>query len=152
MESKDRVFDTMLREEIRRLNAHLPKSRRTIRELLEEETPSVATVDGSRIVMKRSELQELAGSLPEEARDKLRLPLVLLRRTELGPGAFTLLGDTLEEFALSWIVSGFQGTYEEFKGTRTGPNVFYKPQISNLLRRYHTIVVMGFGVSEVSER
>ncbi len=152
MESRDRVFDTMLREEIRRLNTHLPKSRRTIMELLDEETPSVTTVDGGRIVMKRSELEELAGSLPEEARDKVRLPLVLLRRAELGPGAFTLLGDTLEEFALSRIVGGFQGTYEEFKGTRAGPNIFYKPQISDLLRRYHSLVVMGFGVSELSER
>lgn len=152
MESRDRVFDTMVREEIRRLNTHLPKSRRTIMELLEEETPSVTTVDGGRIVMKRSELEELAGSLPEEARDKVRLPLVLFRRAELGPGAFTLLGDTLEEFALSRIVGGFQGTYEEFKGTRAGPNVFYKPQISDLLRRYHSLVVMGFGVSEFSER
>ncbi len=152
MESRDRVFDTMLREEIRRLNTHLPKSRRTIMELLDEETPSVTTVDGGRVVMKRSELEELAGSLPEEARDKVRLPLVLLRRAELGPGAFTLLGDTLEEFALSRIVGGFQGTYEEFKGTRAGPNIFYKPQISDLLRRYHSLVVMGFGVSELSER
>lgn len=152
MESKDRVFDTMLREEIRRLNAHLPKSRRTIRELLGEETPSVTTVDGGRIVMKRSELEELAASLPEEARDKVRLPLVLLRRAELGPGAFTLLGDTLEEFALCRIVNGFQGTYEEFKRTRAGPHIFYKPQISDLLRRYHSLVVMGFGVSEISER
>jgi uncharacterized protein (UPF0216 family) len=152
MESKDRVFDTMLREEIRRLNAHLPKSRRTIRELLREETPSVTTVDGERIVMKRSELEQLTASLPEEARDKVRLPLVLLRRDELGPGAFTLLGDTLEEFALCRIVSGFQGTYEEFKRTRGGPNIFYKPQISDLLRRYHSLVVMGFGVSGISER
>ncbi len=152
MESKDRFLDAMLREEVRRLNAHLPKSRKTIRELLEEETASVTTVEGSRIVMRRSELEDFRASLPEEARDRVRLPLVLLRRGELGPGAFTLLGDTLDEFALSRIVSGFPGSYEEFKGTRREPNIFYKPQISDLLRRYHSLVVIGFGVSDPSER
>ena len=76
---------------MRRLNAHLPKNRRTLKDLLKEDTPSVPTVDGGRIVMKKSELEELAESLPEEVRDRVKLPLVLLRRTELGPGAFTLL-------------------------------------------------------------
>ena len=97
--------------------------------------------------MKRSELDDLAMALPDEARDRVRVPLVLLRRTELGQGAFTLLGDTIEEYALSRIAKGFQGTYEEFKKARIKPNLFYKPQISDLMRRYHSLIVIGFGVS-----
>jgi len=138
----------MLRDEMRRLNAHLPKNRRTLKDLLKEDPPSVPTVDGGRIVMKKSELEELAESLPEEVRDRVKLPLVLLRRTELGPGAFTLLGDTAEEFALSKIAKGFTGSYEEFKKKQEKQPLFYKPQVSDLMRRFHSILVIGFGAAE----
>ena len=77
MEGRDSFVDTMLRDEMRRLNAHLPKKRQTVRELLAEETPSVPAVDGSRIVMKKAELESLASSLPEALQDRVKLPLVL---------------------------------------------------------------------------
>lgn len=150
MEGRDRFVDTMLREEMRRLNAHLPKNRRTVKDLLKEDSPSVLTVDGGKIVMKKSELEELAESLPEEVADRVKLPLVLLRRTELGPGAFTLLGDTAEEFGLSKITGGFTGTYEEFRNRQEKQSLFYKPQVSDLMRRFHSLLVIGFGVSENS--
>ena len=146
MESSDRIFDTMLREEFRKLNAHLPESRRTLKELLAEAEPSVPTVDGGRIVMRRSELEDFALSLPEEIKERVKLPLVLLRRTELGLGAFTLLGDAPEEYALSKIVKGFEGTYEQFRNQQEKPGLFYKPQISELLRKFHSLIVIGFGV------
>ena len=148
MEGRDSFVDSMLRDEMRRLNAHLPKKRQTVRELLAEETPSVPAVDGSRIVMKKAELESLASSLPEALQDRVKLPLVLLRRMELGPGAFTLLGDSAEEFALSTVATGSQGSLEEFRRNQKGPTVFYKPQISDLLRRFHSLIVIGFGVSE----
>src|SRR5712692_3724426 len=115
MEGRDRLADTMLRDEMRRLNAHLPKKRQTVNELLTEETPSVPSVDGSRIIMKKTELESLASSLPDELRGRVRLPLVLLRRTDLGPGAFVLFGDPAEEFALSTLITNDKISLEEYR-------------------------------------
>lgn len=148
MESRDRFVDTMLREEMRRLNAHLPKSRQLLSELLLEESPSVPTVDGGKIIMKRSELEEFASTLPEEVKDRVRLPLVLFRRTELGAGAFTVMGDVAEEFALSKIMKGYEGTFEEFRRNRGKEHLLYKPDVSELMRRFHTLLVIGFGVPD----
>ena len=148
MEGREGLVDAMLKEEIRRLNVHLPKQRKTVTELLAEENPSVTTVDGNRIIMKKAELEELTRSLPQNLRGRIRLPLVVLRRTELGPGAFTLLGDSAEEFALSKIITGDLGTFEEFRRNQKTPVVFYKPQVSELLRRFHSLIVIGFGISE----
>ena len=147
MVGQDRFADTLLRNEMRRLNAHLPRKRLTISELSTLETLWVPSVDGGKIVMKRTELESMAKSLPEELLAKVKLPLVLLRRTDLGIGAFTLLGDRDEEYALFRIVSGSNITLEEFRG-QAAPTVFYKPQVSELMRQFHSLIVIGFGVSE----
>ncbi len=145
MESSDKLVDAMLRDEMRRLNAHLPKSRRSLQELLGQDSPSVSTVDGGKIVMKKSELEELASDIPEYLIDRVKLPFVLFRRTELGPGAFTLLGDPAEEFVLSKVAKGFAGTYEDFRKDGHKQVLFYKPQVSDLMRKFHSLIVIGFG-------
>jgi len=146
-EGRDRLADTVLRDEMRRLNAHLPRKRLTISDLLTLETPWVPSVDGGKIVMKRDELESLAKSLPEDLLSRVKLPLVLLRRTDLGLGAFALLGDRVEEYALFRMVAGNNVTLEEFR-EQTPPCVFYKPQVSELMRRFHSLIVIGFGVSD----
>jgi len=145
---RDGFFDVMLQNELRKLNTHLPKNRKTIRELLTENEPSVSTVGGEKAIMKRSEVEALSAELPDALRDRVRLPLVLLRRRELGPGAFTLLGDDYEEYALSKILGEYDGTLVEFQRSRQSPTVFYKPQVSELTRRFHSLIVIGFGLSE----
>ena len=145
---RDGFFDVMLQNELRKLNTHLPKNRKTIRELLAEEQPSVSTVGGEKANMKKSEVEALSAGLPDALRDKVRLPLVLLRRRELGPSAFTLLGDPNEEYAVSNILGEYNGTLAEFQRSRQSPTVFYKPQVSELTRRFHSLVVVGFGLSE----
>ena len=145
---RDGFFDVMLQNELRKLNTHLPKNRKTIRELLAEEQPSVSTVGGEKANMKKSEVEALSAGLPDALRDKVRLPLVLLRRRELGPGAFTLLGDPNEEYAVSNILGEYDGTLAEFQRSRQSATVFYKPQVSELTRRFHSLVVVGFGLSE----
>ena len=145
---RDGFFDVMLQNELRKLNTHLPKNRKTIKELLAEEQPSVSTVGGEKATMKKSEVEALSAVLPDSLRDKVRLPLVLLRRRELGPGAFTLLGDPNEEYAVSNILGEYNGTLAEFQRSRQSPTVFYKPQVSELTRRFHSLVVVGFGLSE----
>jgi len=145
---RDGFFDVMLQNELRKLNTHLPKNRKTLRELLIENEPSVSTVGGEKAIMKKSEVEALSAELPDALRDKVRLPIVLLRRRELGPGAFTLLGDDYEEFALSKVLGEYNGTLEDFQRSRDSATVFYKPQVSELTRRFHSLVVVGFGLSD----
>jgi len=148
LQERDRFLDVMLREEMRRLNAHLPKNRKTLKELLGEDAPSVPSVGGEEIRLKRNELDKLSSSLPGEGKERIRLPLVLFRRTELGPGAYTVLGDPYEEYAIAFLAESFKGTFQEFRRQKTDPVVFYKPQISELLRKFHSLIVLGFGLSD----
>ena len=144
----DSLFDAMLQNELRKLNTHLPKNRKTIRELLSEDPPTVSTVGGEKVTMKKSEVEALSAELPEALHDKVKLPIVLLRRRELGAGAFTLMGDSYEEYALSKVLGNYKGTLGDFKGSRESSTIFYKPQVSELMRRFHSLIVVGFGLSE----
>ena len=73
--SVDRAFDALIGYEIRRLN-HLPKERRVLSELLPpNDDVTIESIDGN-IILRRSELQELAKIVPAEYHDKLRLPFI----------------------------------------------------------------------------
>ena len=138
----------MLQNELRKLNAHLPKNRKTIRELLAEDQPAVSTVGGEKVTMKKPEVEALSAELPGDLHDRVKLPIVLLRRRDLGAGAFTLLGDSYEEYALSRLLGDYKGTLADFQRSRESPKIFYKPQVSELMRRFHSLIVVGFGPSE----
>ena len=147
MIDNDRFTSALLKDDLRKLNSHLPKQRRTLAELLRESSPSVGSVSGDQIRMKKSELEELARSLPATAQERVRLPLILLRRSDLGPGAYTVLGDPYEEYAVSILSKPSGPNFEEFKRQRTSPSVFYKPEVGQLLRRFHSLVTIGFGTT-----
>jgi len=66
MKSLDRALDAVLGHELRKLNTHLPKQRRSLTELLKLKDPTVDATDGSAIVLRRSELDELASIVPAE--------------------------------------------------------------------------------------
>src|SRR5438128_6933587 len=82
MEQRDRFSDALLRDDMRKLNSHLPKNRRTLKELLNDPTPRVPAASGDFIKMKKLELEELSRSLPAEANTRVKLPIVLLRRRD----------------------------------------------------------------------
>jgi uncharacterized protein (UPF0216 family) len=144
LQDPDKFTAAVLRDEFRKLNSHLPRIRRPLEELLAEDSPEVPTVSGHSMRMKRSELELLSRSLPPEAPHRVRLPFVLLRRRDMGIGAFTVLGDPYEEYAVSVLVEAFKGTYEEFKIHRTTVTTIYRPQVSMLLRQFHSLIVVGF--------
>ena len=100
--------------------------------------------------MRRSELEELSSALPDTAKTRIRLPIVLLRRKDLGIGAFVILGDAYEEFCVATLAGSFSATFEEFKTQTKGPATIYKPQVSLLLRRFHSLFILGFGTTDPS--
>jgi uncharacterized protein DUF61 len=147
LEQRDRFFDALLRDDLRKFNSHLPKNRRTLEELLSDPAPRVQSASGDFIRMKKDELEELSRSLPTEATTRVRLPIVLLRRRDLGLGAFTVMGDSYEEYAILLLAGSVHGSFEQFKEGHLEPALLFKPQISSLMRRFHSLLVLGFGSS-----
>ena len=79
-------YESMLTEylkgEMRVINSHIPASPKSLADLLKEEFPFVVAKDGSTYLIKRKELNYLAGFLSEEDKKQLMLPFLI----EVVPG------------------------------------------------------------------
>jgi uncharacterized protein (UPF0216 family) len=141
----ERAIGAVLTHEIRKLNTHLPKRRQQLRELLKHTDPTVEPVDGSSILLRTVELQERARIVPLEYHDRVRLPIIVLRRMDLGKSTYTVAGEPIEEFTVKKILSITNVSYREMYKDQTSL-FLYRPQVIELLQKYHSLFVIGFGV------
>jgi hypothetical protein len=141
----ERTFDALLGRELRKLNTHLPKQRRSLKDLLTEIDPTLPAMDGSTIVLKKEEIEELARIVPPEYYEAVRLPIIVLRRMELGKSVYTVSGARVEEVTVKKMLgkthADFHTMYSEHE-----PLFLYRPDVSELVRRFHSLVVIGFGI------
>jgi hypothetical protein len=122
---------------IKRLNAHIPKNRKTLAQLLDEEEPSVEASDGSKIYFRRQDLEKLAENIPRELYGSLRLPIILVRRIELGKGVYVISGGEAERRVVLSML-GIRGI--------KGEAYLYRPQVSELISKLKSLVTIGFEV------
>jgi len=141
----ERTFDALLGRELRKLNDHLPKQRRSLKEMLNETDPTIPSVDGSTIVLRKEEMEKLAEIVPREYHDLLKLPIIVLRRMELGKSVYTVSGDKLEQFTVKKILGKTTAEYHAMY-LDDKPLYLYRPDLSELLRKFHSLIVIGFGV------
>lgn len=151
MAHREGLLERYLKEEIRRLNLHLPKGRKPLSILLEEREPSVESVDGKPLPMDRSELLELARIVPSEMQSRLMLPIVIMRRTDLGRGAFEVFGGSAEQFVIRKLL-GLEEPGPEKAERGGGLMLIYRPQVQELRRRFRTVTSVGFTVPKDEER
>ncbi len=69
--------DNLLKKQVISLNRHLPRRRKTLAELLEEEKPHVIGADGTRHRFKNAELQKIAGIIDKSDYKRLKLPVYI---------------------------------------------------------------------------
>jgi uncharacterized protein (UPF0216 family) len=142
----ERAFRMMLKEEVRKLNQHMPKERKSLRTLLNEQTPSVETLDGGSTVMKKMDLQRLAEVVPPSLHEKIRLPIIVQRRFDLGSSIYTVSGSALEEFTVKCLLGLTDGEFDHYEAE--GRFHIYRPHLAELVRMIHSLVVIGFGIPE----
>lgn len=141
----DQTFEALITHEIRKLNNHLPKQRRPLEQLLKDHDPTVDAVDGSTIVLKTSDLEGLARLVPREYWDRLKLPFVIVRRMELGKSIYTLAGDRIEEVTIRKVLGETKADYHQMNSDNQA-FFLYRPQVTEMLSAFHSLVVIGFGV------
>lgn len=69
--------DRLLKKQILSLNRHIPKQRKTLKELLAEERPHVVSADGTRHRFKTEELKKIGEMIPASEQHLLKLPIYI---------------------------------------------------------------------------
>lgn len=81
MLTDDRMRDTpaerYLFDEFRAINAHVPRRRKSLAELLHENQPQIVCGDGSAHFFRKKELALLAGMLDQDESQELMLPMII---------------------------------------------------------------------------
>ena len=132
-----------------KINLHLPKSRKSLLQLLDEKEPYVETLDESKIYFKKQDLEEASKLIPRHLHDSAMLPVILLRRIGLGKGVFTVAGGEAEKLLVKNALGMTEKPYEKEMGEEE--SYLYRVQIQELLNRLGSLVVIGFDVPPEKE-
>lgn len=128
-------FDKMLRHiwkhDVNKLNDHLPVKTVTLDELLKLKEQFLKTRDGSNFWIDRNELTRVATLVPLGLHGKLHLPILLIRRIDLGEGIFSIGGGKLEAFFAATILGMTQESFDRYEGADIQPYI-YRPQVQEL--------------------
>lgn len=122
------------------LNRHLPKKRKTLRELLGEDKPGVAAMDGSTHVFDKKELEKLSSMLEDWEHDKLRLPIYLEMSSSMERGAIKISG-RIECRIIDRLLHGEEAGMEEKDSM-----VIYYPHLRKIRKELPTITQYMFTV------
>lgn len=69
--------DKLLKKQVMSLNRHIPRKRKTLAELLEEDKPHVIGADGTRHRFKNVELKKIADLIDKSEYKNLKLPIYI---------------------------------------------------------------------------
>ena len=139
----DTFLESYLSSELRLVNSSLPRNRRRLSELLQEDHPSVLCADGSHQLLKRVELRYLEGILTEDDRHELLLPIIIEMS---GDGTEALvLCPTEAELKVLNMALGMELSYE-----RPGRVRLYKPQLSLLRMKLRTTTQYAFSARAIA--
>jgi uncharacterized protein (UPF0216 family) len=119
-----------------------------LRDLLAQDGDvTIEAVDGTKLLLRRNELQAVGSIVPIEYHQRLRIPFIILRRMEMGRSIYTVVGDQLETFTIQKILGRTNDPFH--KRYKHDTQLFlYRPEVAELVRKLHSLVVIGFGIPQ----
>ena len=139
-----RVFDKMIQREIDAANDHLPKETVALSDVIRTKPPHYVTRGGEVSVFRAEEIEMLSKEVPVELQCEVRLPIVVLRRTDLGPGIFTVAGCRAELFLVQRVIVGHVDLGWDKLNHWKPVDTIYRRNVQTLRRRLPSTTCLGF--------
>ncbi len=134
-----------LEHEIDRLNDHLPRNLVTLEELLRFATPRYETQSGEFSAIRREELEFLSREVPERLHIDFRLPIIILRRLDMGPGIHTVAGGRPEMFLVQRVL-GYVDLGWDCLATWQPVDILARPQVQLVRRVLPSVTCLGVAI------
>ena len=143
-------IDKLLEHEIDKLNDHLPRARNRLSDLLKEEDPHFMTRSNEKSVFKAEELEWLRIEVPKQFHSSIRLPIVLLRRLDYGPGIHSVSGNKSELFMIHKIL-GYDDLEWEKLATWKPVEQLSRPQVQIIRQKMPSTSSLGIVFTTVRD-
>ncbi|MHA1636712.1 MAG: DUF61 family protein [Candidatus Thorarchaeota archaeon] len=138
-----RFLERMIEREIDSANDHLPQRRIPLTDLLSTDSPIFKTRCGEDSAFIKEEVQMFADKIPSAYHSSILLPVVILRRRDLGSGIYTVTGSKVELFFIQQLLGYVDLGWGEFSRWQTIDR-FVRPQVQLLRRKLPSTSVIGF--------
>lgn len=139
----DKLLDLIWSLDIEKMNDHLPTERKTLAELLSEEKPRVKSKKDRALNIKKKDLKIISEFFPEEEWKNINLPIVVLRRTAMEKGLYSVSGGVRELYIIHRISGRTSERFSKFKLDDHQPYV-WKPEVFTAVRKIGSIVIIGY--------
>jgi uncharacterized protein (UPF0216 family) len=136
----------MIEHDIDTLNDHLPELRVPLSDLIGLDSPQFKTRIGEVSVFRVEEIEEISLEVPERFHRDIRLPIVLLRRLDYGPGIYTVAGSKAELFMVHRFIGYVDLEWENFAKWEPVEKLA-RPQVQTLRRKLPSTTSIGIGMS-----
>jgi uncharacterized protein (UPF0216 family) len=136
----------MIEHDIDTLNDHLPESRVPLSNLIGLDSPQFKTRIGEVSVFRVEEIEEISLEVPRRFHSDIRLPIIILRRLDYGPGIYTIAGSKAELFMLHRIIGYVDLEWEDFAKWKPVEKMA-RPQVQLLRRKLPSTTSIGIGIS-----
>ncbi|MFW9964148.1 MAG: DUF61 family protein [Candidatus Sifarchaeia archaeon] len=141
-----KFIDKMIEHDIDTLNDHLPESRVPLSELIEANSPQFRTRNGEISVFHVEEIKKLSLEVPKKFHDDIRLPIVVLRRLDYGPGIYTIAGTKAELFLVHKVIGYVDLGWDDFAKWKPVEKLA-RPQVQLLRQRLPSTTTIGIGTT-----
>ncbi|RDE15841.1 MAG: hypothetical protein C4K47_02325 [Candidatus Thorarchaeota archaeon] len=145
------LLERTIQREIDEANNHLPSSTIKLSELIVSHSPSFVTRNGESSSFRKEEIEMLSKEVPAEYQSELRLPIVILRRLDLGPGIFTIAGGRVESFLIRRMVVGHVDLPWTTIKTWKPIDTLARPEVQLLRRKMPSTTCIGFALAPDTE-
>ncbi len=142
---EDSKLIKFLKHEIDSINMHLPKKRVSL-EMALKGYNLYFTKENDQIYIDKKEVQLLKDLCPPDKHKSVYLPILIIRRRDLGAGTYVISGELIDQYLVLRALTKLEENWQDFteKEYKLHSFFLYKPDLIELRKKLPTSTIIGF--------
>ncbi len=143
--SLDDKLSKFLKREMESVNLHLPKTRVSLEDAIQGKNHYMSREE-VELYINAKEIDILSNICPEKKHKDVFLPILVIRRRDLGEGVYVISGDLIEQFLVLKALKKYDKEWDDFRKNPIPTNALflYKPDLIEIRKILPTGIVIGF--------
>lgn len=141
----DDKLSNFLKHEIDSINMHLPKKRVTLEQALKGYNYYVSR-ENNQLYIDKKEIDLLQSLCPQELFTSVQLPILIIRRRDIGQGTYVISGELIEQYLVLKTLEKIEIDWAKFLEEQIASKeiYLYKPDLIQVRKKLPTSTVIGF--------